>query len=167
MRAPRIAIVAVLAALCASVAPAADQASSAMKKILDNRKDDFSAIRTKPPGGSGGKVYASTVVIPDAKECLVQPETKTSYSDSCDVMESHNKSAVMARYSRYMKEVKALCPAAWITWKEKKPSGEEALIGPDRQHPVASVRWVLTGMNADQYTLSMTFYAEGYSRPAS
>jgi hypothetical protein len=163
----RVASAVILTILCASVVPAADEVSSAMKKIFDSRKDDFSAIRTKPHDAAGGTVYMSTVVIPDAKECYIQPEAKPHYSDSCDVMESHNKTAVMGKYARFVKDVKALGPAAWTTWTEtkSKPNGEETFIGADRAHPAASVRWIVEGMNADYYLLTVTFYAEGYSHP--
>src|SRR5579872_4060516 len=136
MRPYRVAFAVIVAVLCASLAAAADEVSSAMKKIFDSRKDDFAAIRTKPHDASGETVYMSAVVIPDAKECYIQPEAKPHYSDSCDVMESHNKTAVTAKYARFAKEVKALGPAAWTTWTEKKskPTGEETFIGPDHAH---------------------------------
>jgi hypothetical protein len=167
MRTSRLAFAVILAVLSASTAPAADDVSGAMKKILESRHDDFAAIRTKPHDASGETVYMSTVVIPDAKECYIQPAAKPHYSDSCDVMESHNKAAVLGKYARFVKDVKALGPATWIIWTEKKskPSGEETFFGPDHGHPAASVRWIVEGMNADYYLLSVTFYAEGYSHP--
>ena len=144
---------------------AADNVSGAMKKILDSRKDDFAAIRTSPHDVSDGTAYMSTVLVPGAKECYIQPEEKPHYSDSCDVIESHNRSAVMAKYASYMKALKEVSPSSWTTWSEKKakPNGEETFIGPDHEHPAASIRWVVEGMNADYYLLSVTFYGEGYT----
>jgi hypothetical protein len=158
-------LIAILLAVSCSALSAADDVSSAMKKILDSRKDDFASIRTKPHDASGDTVYMSSVVVPPAKECFVQPESKPHYSDSCDVIESHNRTAVMAKYASYLRDLKAISPAAWTTWTEKKskPNGEETFLGPDHQHPAASVRWIVEGMNADYYLLSVTFYAEGYS----
>ena len=160
-------VVTVLAAVAASAWSAGDAVSSAMKKILDSRKDDFASIRTKPHDASGDTIYMSSVLVPDAKECYIQPESKPHYSDSCDVMESHNRAAVMAKYASYLKDLKAISPASWTTWTEKKskPNGEETFLGPDHAHPAASVRWIVEGMNADYYLLSVTFYAEGYTQP--
>jgi len=155
-----------LAIVCTSTLFAADTVSSAMKKILDSRKDDFAAIRTSPHDVSDGTAYMSKVLVPGAKECYIQPEEKPHYSDSCDVIESHNRAAVMAKYASYMKELKAVSPSSWTTWNEKKskPNGEETFIGPDHEHPAASIRWMVEGMNADYYLLSVTFYGEGYTQ---
>jgi hypothetical protein len=167
MRGRRILGCAVLAAaLLSSTVFAADEVSNAMKRILDSRKDDFASIRTKPHDASGETDYLSSVVVPEAKECYIQQDMKPHYADSCDVAESKDRAAVMAKYSKYVKELHSVSPSAWNTWSEKKtkPNGEETFVGPDHSHPVASVRWIVEGMNANYYLLTVRFFAEGAVR---
>jgi hypothetical protein len=168
MSAHRIAwVIAGFTILSASAIFAADEVSHAMKQILDSRKDDFAAIRKNPHQSAGETSYMSSVVIPTAKECYIQPESKPHYSDSCDVLESHNRTMVMAKYTQYLQDLKSVSPADWSTWTEKKskPGGEETFIGPDHEHPAASVRWVVEGMNADYYLLTVTVFGDGYVQP--
>jgi hypothetical protein len=165
MRAHHMALVAAaLAAVSASALFAVDEVSHAMKQLLDSRKDDFASIRKDPHGYAGETTYMSSVLIPGAKQCYIQPESKPHYSDSCDVAESHNRAAVMAKYAEYLKDLKSVSSADWSTWTEKrsKPGGEETFIGPDHEHPAASVRWMVEGMDANYYLLTVTVYADGY-----
>jgi len=143
---------------------AADTVSQAMKQILDHRSDDFASIRTNPHDGYGETDYASKVVVPGAKECYIRQEIKPRYADGCDVADSKNRSAVLAKYARYVKDLRAAAPTSWISWTEEKakPGGEATYVGPDRSHPAAKVGWVVEGMNANYFLLSVTFYAEGY-----
>ncbi len=145
---------------------AADEISRAMKQILDHRADDFALIRTDPHDGYGEIDYTSTITVPGAKECYIRQEIKPRYANSCDVTESKNRPVVIAQYAKFVKELRAAAPAPWIAWTEQKdkPSGERTYVGPDHLHPAAVVGWVVEGMNANYYLLSVTFYAEGYAK---
>jgi hypothetical protein len=134
-----------------------------MKQIIDHRADDFSSIRKDPQDAYGETDYKSSVVVPAAKECYIRQEMKPRYADSCDVAESKNRALVLGKYAKYAKELRAVVPASWISWTEErsKPSGERTYVGPDRSHPAAMVGWVVEGMNANFFLLSVTVYAEG------
>ncbi|MGD0962404.1 MAG: hypothetical protein ABSA57_00725 [Candidatus Acidiferrales bacterium] len=142
---------------------AADEISRAMKQILDHRADDFVSIRKDPQDAYGETDYKSSVVVPAAKECYIRQEMKPHYAESCDVAESKNRALVTSKYAKYVKELRAVAPASWISWTEErtKPSGERIYLGPDRSHPAAMVGWVVEGMNANFFLLTVTVYAQG------
>ena len=167
MRALHMLVAVVLSLFSAAALSAGDEISSAMKQILDQRKNDFASIRKDPHDASGEVDYMSTVVVPGAKRCYIRQDVKPHYSDRCDVAESKNRAAVMAKYATYVKDLKSATATTWTTWTEKKsrPAGEETYMGPDHSHPAASVGWVVEGMNADYYLLSVAFFADGYARP--
>ena len=141
----------------------AGEISRAMKRIIDHRADDFAAIRKSPQNAYGETDYKSAVIIPDAKECYIRVGMRPRYADSCDVTESKNRAFVIGKYARYVKDLLSLAPSSWISWTEQqsKPTGEKTFVGPDRSHPVAMVGWVVEGMNANFFLLSVTVYAEG------
>jgi hypothetical protein len=134
-----------------------------MKHILDHRVDDFASIRKNPQDAYGERDYRSSIVVPAATECYIRQEMKPRYADSCDVAESKNRTLVLVKYAKYVKELRSVAPPSWISWTEQrtKPSGERTYVGPDRSHPVAMVGWLAEGMNANFFLLSVTFYAEG------
>jgi hypothetical protein len=142
---------------------AADDISRTMKQIIDHRSDDFAAIRKNPQDAYGETDYKSTVAIPGATECYIRVEMKPRYADSCDVAESKNRALLLAKYASYAKELRSVMPPAWISWTEPrtKPTGERTYVGPDRSHPAAMVGWVVEGMNANFFLLTVTVYAEG------
>ena len=142
---------------------AADEISRTMKQIIDHRSDDFAAIRKDPQDAYGETDYKSKVAIPAATECYIRVEMKPRYADSCDVAESKNRALLLAKYAKYAKELRSVTPAAWISWTESrtKPGGERTYVGPDRSHPAAMVGWVVEGMNANFFLLTVTVYAEG------
>jgi len=141
----------------------ADEISRSMKQILDHRADDFASIRKNPQDAYGETDYKSSVVVPAATECYIRQEMKPRYADSCDVAESKNRVLVLGKYATYVKDLRAVAPASWISWTEPrtKPSGERTYVGPDRSHPAAMVGWVVEGMNANFFLLTVTVYAEG------
>jgi hypothetical protein len=141
----------------------ADEVSRSMKQILDHRADDFASIRKNPQDAYGETDYKSSVVVPAATECYIRQEMKPRYADSCDVAESKNRALVLGKYATYVKDLRAVAPASWISWTEPrtKPSGERTYVGPDRSHPAAMVGWVVEGMNANFFLLTVTVYAEG------
>lgn len=141
----------------------ADEVSRSMKQILDHRADDFASIRKNPQDAYGETDYKSSVVVPAATACYIRQAMKPRYADSCDVAESKNRALVLAKYATYVKDLRAVAPASWISWTEPrtKPSGERTYVGPDRSHPAAMVGWVVEGMNANFFLLTVTVYAEG------
>jgi hypothetical protein len=148
-----------------SVSPllAAGEVSRAMKQIIDHRAGDFASIRKDPQDAYGETAYKSTVVVPAAKECYIRVEMKPRYADSCDVAESKSRALVIGKYAAYVKDLRSVAPASWISWTEQrnKPTGESTYVGPDRSHPVAMVSWVVEGMNANFFLLTVTVYSEG------
>ena len=152
-----------LVPLASSPLIAADEVSRAIKQMIDHRADDFASIRKDGQEAYGETDYKSSVVVPPAKECYIRQEMKPRYADSCDVAESKNRALVLGKYATYVKELRASAPASWISWTEPrtKPTGERTYVGPDRSHPAAMVGWVVEGMNANFFLLTVTVYAEG------
>jgi hypothetical protein len=152
-----------LVLLSASPLLAAGEISRTMKQILDHRSGDFASIRKDPQDAYGETDYKSSVVVPAATECYIRQEMKPRYADSCDVAESKNRALVLSKYAKYVKVLRGVAPPSWISWTEEssKPSGERTYVGPDRSHPAAMVGWVVEGMNANFFLLTVTFYAEG------
>jgi hypothetical protein len=153
----------VLLLLLAPQISAADEVSRAIKQILDHRANDFASIRKDPQDAYGETDYKSTVVVPAAMECYIRIELKPHYADSCDVAESKNRALVMGKYAKYVKDLLGVAPATWVHWTEQstKPAGEKTYVGPDRAHPAAMAGWLVEGMNANFFLLTVTVYAEG------
>lgn len=156
-------ITAIFLMLVTSPSLAAGEISRAMNQMIDHRTDDFAAIRKNPQDAYGETDYKSTVVVPDAKECYIRVGMKPRYEDTCDVTESKNRPFVIGKYAKYVKDLLSVTSPSWISWTEQqtKPTGEKTYVGPDRSHPVAMVGWVVEGMNANFFLLSVTVYAEG------
>lgn len=153
-------------AFAASTLFAADQVSATLKKMLDQRANDFAAIRTSPHDMGGSTQYMSTLKLPGADECYIAPVEKPHYTDECSVAESKDRAAVVAKYNQYIKALRGVAPTSWITWTEKSanPTAEDTYIGPDRTHPAATVRWNIEGMNSNYYLLTVKFFGEGYAK---
>jgi hypothetical protein len=144
---------------------ALDDLAASIKQILDQRGDDFAALRKDPRGSGDETAYASTVILSGAMQCYIARTAKPHYSDECDIMETKNRATLNTKYSQYVKALRDASPASWISWTEHtgKPMGETTYDGPDRLHPAAATHWILEGMNMDWYDLSVTFYGEGYT----
>jgi hypothetical protein len=144
---------------------ALDELSGTIKQILDHRANDFASIRKDPHVAGDETDYMSTLMVAGAKECYITVVAKPRYSDSCEISETKNRAILTARYKKYVKALLDASPASWMSWTEStaKPAKESTYIGPDRAHPAAAVRWDLEGMNNDWYSLSVTFYADGYT----
>lgn len=167
MRGLRLLLTVPLATVIAgSILFAANDVSATLKKMLDQRANDFAAIRTSPHDMGGSTQYMSTLKLPGADECYIAPAEKPHYTDECSVAESKNRAAVLSKYNQYIKALRGVAPASWITWTEKSanPAGEDTYIGPDRTHPAATVRWNIEGMNSNYYLLTVKFFGEGYAR---
>ncbi len=144
---------------------ALDDISATMKRMLDDRGNNFASIRKDPHGEGDGITYQSSVVVAGAKACYISQFAKPWYSASCNVLETKSRDAMLASYKKYGKSLREAVPASWISWTEPstRPKGEAFTMGPDRAHPAAAVQWTLEGMNLDWYELTVTFYADGYS----
>jgi hypothetical protein len=153
--------------LAASGLFAGDDLAGLMKQILDQRKGDFASLRKDPHGSGDETAYASMVILPGAMQCYIAQTAKPHYSNECDVLETKNRATLTAKYSQFVKALRAASPASWTSWTDHrgKSMGETTYFGTDQSHPAAAVHWVLEGMNLDWYDLSVTFYGEGYTLP--
>lgn len=144
---------------------AIDELSGTIKQILDHRANDFASIRKDPHVAGDETDYMSTLMVAGAKECYITVVSKPRYSDSCDIFETKNRAILIAKYKKYVKALQDASPASWMSWTEStaKPTSETTYVGPDRAHPAATVHWDLEGMNNDWYSLSVMFYADGYT----
>jgi hypothetical protein len=155
-----------LVLLAVSGAFALDDLAASMKQFLDQRSNDFAALRKDPHGSGDETAYASSVTLSGAKQCYIAQTAKPHYSNECEVLETKNRATLNAKYRLHVKALRDASPASWTAWTDHpaKGMGESTYEGPDRMHPAAAVHWVLEGMNMDWYDLSVTFYAEGYTR---
>ena len=144
---------------------ALDDLAAKIKQILNQRGDDFAAIRKDPHGAGDETSYTSAVSLPGAKQCYIAPTSKPHFSNECDMLETKSRPVLTTKYKQYVKALQEASPASWTSWIEHpgKSMGESSYVGPDRSHPAAAVHWVLEGMNMDWYDLSLEFYGEGYT----
>jgi hypothetical protein len=144
---------------------ALDNLTAKMKQILDQRTDDFAAIRVDPHGTGDETTYTSALSLPGAKQCYIARTSKPHFSNECDMLETKSRAVLTAKYKLYVKALQDTAPSSWAMWTEHpgKSMGESTYFGPDRSHPAAAVHWMLEGMNLDWYGLSVAFYGDGYT----
>ncbi len=146
---------------------ALDDLTARIKRLFDQRADDFAAIRKDPHGAGDDTTYTSVLSLPGGMQCYIARTSKPHFSNECDMLETKSSATLASKYKQYVKALQDASPASWTSWTAHpgKSMGESTYFGPDRAHPAAAVHWVLEGMNMDWYDLSVTFYGEGYTLP--
>jgi hypothetical protein len=148
-----------------------DDVCAAMKKILQNRDNDFASIRKDPQeitGETNYTIYKSTLTLPTEPQpdCLVRTEKGQHSSVICTFPELKDRAKAISFYGDRVKQMLDAMPQGCTSWVVPAPPqvvGGWTFIGTDGDHPFADVKWMRIGLpNKYTYSIIIAFYASGF-----